>query len=139
MYAEPESGTAPSPKIAPTVALSPEIETESPKKSPAAPSEAVSLVSTQFVPINSKMYAEPEKEPLSSSPTAPTIALSPEIETESPKKSPAAPSEAVSLVSTQFVPINSKMYAEPESVPASSSLKAPTIALSPEIETEVPN
>jgi len=43
------------------------------------------------------LYAEPEEDPASSLLKAPTMALSPDIETEKPKKSPAAASNAVSF------------------------------------------
>ena len=75
------------------------------------------------------MYAEPESAPLSSSRCAPTIAYSPLIETLQPNWSIAAPSDAVSFASSaQLVPLLLNMYAEPESIPLSSSQNAHTIA-----------
>ena len=77
-------------------AVSPLIATERPKPSPAAPSEAVSFCcSLQTVPLRVNTYAEPAFTPPGVSPPwAPTMAVSPLIATELPKKSLAAPSEA---------------------------------------------
>jgi len=98
IYAEPESSGTSLLEKAPTMAVSPEIETEEPNPSPRAASEAVSLaccVQTPAVLVN--IYAEPELSAVSSSRKAPTMAVSPEIETEMPKLSPRAASEAVSF------------------------------------------
>ena len=76
----------------------------------------------------------------SSSREAPTMAVSPEIETKMPNKSPAAASEAVSLACcVHVVPLLTNTYAEPEKAPASPSKIAPAMAVFPEIETEPPN
>ena len=83
------------------MAVSPEIETERPNTSPRSASEAVSLaccVQTPAVLVN--IYAEPELVAVSSSRKAPTMAVSPEIETEKPKLSTAKASEANSFVSS---------------------------------------
>jgi len=85
-----------------------------------------------------KTYAEPEPDPLSSSPCDPMSAYSPSMETEPPNRSRAAPSEAVSFASSaHVVPLRLKTYAEPLSNPLlPSSPSAPIRAYSPSMETE---
>jgi hypothetical protein len=81
---------------APITAVSPETDTEVPNRSPPSPSEARSCCCwLQVVPERTKTYADPASGPPAvSSLYAPTTAVSPETETETPKKSLAAPSEA---------------------------------------------
>jgi hypothetical protein len=73
------------------------------------------------------MYADPLSVPLSSSPQAPTATVSPLIATLVPKRPSAAPSPATSLARCVHpavrLPAASrvKMYADPLSVPLSSS------------------
>ena len=75
--------------------------TDHPNLSLVAPSGAVSLrVSKVLAQPRSgrvKTYAEPESRPLSSSCHDPTTTVSPSTDTDTPKLSPAAASEAVSL------------------------------------------
>ena len=86
------------------IALSPEIATLKPKLSNTAPSAAVSLACwLQLFPERMNTYAEPELGPASSSPKAPTTAVSPETATLKPKKSPAAPSAARSFATSTGV------------------------------------
>ena len=75
---------------------------------------------------------------LTSSAYAPTMAVSPERATDKPNKSPVAPPVAVSWACwVQMVPERVKTYAEPWSVLApTSSLNAPTTAVSPERATK---
>ena len=107
--------------------VSPEIETALPNTSSAAASEAVNFASSFREPAQpplgfTKTYAEPDLAPPSLSPRAPTMTVFPEIETDPPKRTSVAPSEAVSLAScVQVVPLFTKIYAEPELDPASSS------------------
>ena len=123
VQSEMEPTYADSKADAPTTTVPPEMETDFPNLSSAAPSDAVSLeVWVHVVPFFLNTYAEPELEPPSSSPYALTTTVSPEMETESPKLSAAAPSDATSLeVWLHVVPLFSKTYTEPEEVPPSSS------------------
>ena len=62
------------------------------------PSKAVSFACcVQVVPLRAKAYAEPESVPWSSFAWAPANSVSPLNEIEMPKRSPAAPSAAVSF------------------------------------------
>ena len=144
-YAEPWLVLAPTSSLyAPTMAVSPEIATEMPKLSPAAPPVAVSWDCwVQVVPLRTKTYAEPCA---AFAPTvslyAPTMAVSPEMATEKPNTSPAAPSEARACRSgpIHLAPIREKTHAEPWLLLApTSSEDAPTMAVSPERATELPN
>ena len=107
----------------PTTAVSPETATEMPKMSFDAASEAVSFCCwLQRVPLRTNTYAEPLSRPASSSPYAPTTAVSPDTATEMPKSSYNAASEAVSFCCwLQRVPLLTNTYAEPLAEPASSS------------------
>ena len=97
-YAEPESLPLSLSPNAPATAVSPLSDTEKPKASKSAPSEAVSRDCwLQTVPRRSNTYAEPDSSPLSSSRHAPITAMSLSTDAERPNSSPAAPSEAVSL------------------------------------------
>ena len=140
-YAEPEFVPASSSHKAPTTAVSPLIDAKKPNASPAAASLAVSFACwVQLVPVRTNTYAEPESEPPSSSHLAPTTAVSPPTATEKPNASFAAASLAVSFACwVQLVPVRTNTYAEPEFVPASSSHKAPTTAVSPLTATDQPN
>src|SRR5262249_26732221 len=98
-YAAPGSGFAPPPMNRPTTAVSPQIATEPPSWSLVRPSDAVSFACcVQIVPpgVRTNTYAEPWSmlAPMSS-PLAPTTTVSRPIATEVPKKSFAAPSDAV--------------------------------------------
>ena len=66
--------------------------------------------------------------------------MSPETDTELPKWSLAAPSDARSFCcSVQVVPERTNTYAEPASTPPGvSSQSAPTTTVSPETDTEQP-
>ena len=83
------------------MAVVPEIETERPNRSSAKASKAVnfavSVESAQPPPGFTNSYAEPEADPPSSSFSAPTMAMPPEIEIERPKKSNSKASEAVNF------------------------------------------
>ena len=104
-YAAPASCPPVSLPCAPMVMALPSAltDTERPKRSPAAPSDAVSLAAVDAVthPLDGlvKTYAEPLSLPLSSSAYAPMTMVFPSalMDTECPKRSPAAPSDAVSL------------------------------------------
>ena len=76
---------------------------------------------------------------MSSLRNAPTMAVAPLIATELPKTSSAAPSSARSLACwVHTPPLRVKTYAEPDSMPLSSSRHAPMTAVSPLMETERP-
>ena len=143
-YAAPESTPLSSLKVAPTIAVLPLMETEAPNSSPAAPSEAKSFwlsVQTPVAGSRTYTYTAPESAPLSSLKRAPTITVSPLMETGRPNLSPAAPSEARIFwysVQTPVAGSRVNIYAAPESVPLSSLRNAPTIAVSPLMETEPP-
>ena len=148
-YAEPWSLFAPmSSAYAPTTTVSLLIATAAPKRSLAAPSEAVSLAVSVMVAQPAigftNTYAEPWLlfAPMSST-TAPTTTVSPLIATAKPKRSLAAPSEAVSLAVSDIVaqPATgfTNTYAEPwlACAPMVSAM-APTTTVSPLIATAAP-
>ncbi len=132
--------------MAPTTAVSPEIETEEPKWSEDALSLAVSLAcSLHVVPPTARTntYADPASDIAPElAKAAPTTAVSPEREIEMPNLSEAALSLAVSLAcSVHVVPPTARTntYAAPASdIPPELAKGAPTTAVFPEIETEPP-
>ena len=92
-----------------------------------------------FVRLSRYGYALPESVPLSSSKSAPTSAVSSLIDTAVPKSSLAAPSLAVILVfCDQTAETRTKRYTLPESLPWSSSLGEPMMAVSFLIPTALP-
>ena len=130
--------------------VSPSIDTlapNPPKKSSASPSLAVSLTTCvqpeERLPAVSrvKTYADPELDPLSSSPLAPMTTVSPSIDTP-PKLSFAAASSAVSLATCVQPELRSsavsrvKTYAAPllYADPLPSSYLAPITIVSPSID-----
>ena len=79
--------------MAPMTMVSFSIEVWMPKRSAAEPSDATSFwICTQLDPTFANTYAEPESAPLSSSWTAVTTAVVPQIAQLKPNSSPAAPS-----------------------------------------------
>ena len=111
-------------KGAPIRAVSPLTATEIPNWSNSTPSEARSLACCVQSPPASrtKLYTAPESVPRSSSPGAPSTAVSSNTATDAPKRSPASPSAAVSLAtcchSPPVVTVLSKTYAAPRSLNA---------------------
>ena len=110
-----------------------------PKWSPAAPSEATSFCcSLHTVPDLTNTYAEPAFDPPAvSSPYAPTTAVSPETDTEQPKQSPAAPSEASELL--LLAPHRPRPHEHVRRARVTAPCRqmcAPTTAVSPETDTE---
>src|SRR5262245_7327620 len=89
-YAEPPAGCC----MAPTIAVSPLSATDPPNAAAGMPSLAVSsCCGDQDEPDRTNTYATPL---YPFCPGAPTIAVSPLIATEDPKRSPCTPSLAVS-------------------------------------------
>ena len=105
-YTEP--GESP---LAPTAIVPPSwlADTDAPNSSSASPSDAVSLTVPEAVahPLAGRVntYAAPASSPPESLPCAPTVIElpSPLSDTEPPKPSPAAPSDAVSLTTPDDV------------------------------------
>ena len=127
---------------APTTAVSPDSDTETPKASPAAPSLAVSFCSSVHTPPDrTYTYAAPC---WTLAPTfaacAPTTAVSPDTDTEQPKELFAAPSLAVSFCCSVHVPPDrTYTYAAPCWVLAPTvAFGTPTTAVSPDTDTEKP-
>ena len=91
----------------PTVSmgLSPLMSICQPSRSSGAPSEAVSLAChVQVLPVRTKMFAEPESVPWSSSFWAPMTIVSPLMPADRPKLSLAAPSGASSFACWTHAP-----------------------------------
>src|ERR1700730_8946964 len=132
MYAAPVLEFLPG---APTTTVDPEIATEGPKRSLAAPSAGVSWAcGDQAVPERTNTYAAPVCKFLLGAPTA---IVDPEMATEEPKASPEAASAAVSSARwDQAVPERTNTYTAP--VPPALPT-APTTTVDPEMATEVPN
>src|SRR5262245_48351550 len=108
----------------------PEIEVATPNSSPTDASGATSLCSSlHTVPDRAKTYADPPR----SIAGEPITAVSATSDTDAPKRSPGAASEATSsCCSFHVVPDLTNAYADPDEVPAAG---APTIAVSPDSAT----
>jgi hypothetical protein len=126
-------------KYAPTSAVLPSRDSaaDTPKRSPAAPSEAInSCCWLQITPEAVKIYAAPAPEFLRNAPTSAVLPLL-DSATDEPKASVAAPSEAVNVDCwVQAVPERVKTHAAPMLFPCPD----PTSAMfpSPDSATETP-
>ena len=121
--------------------MSPLTDTENPNLSNSAASDAISLCTSPQLSapawLRANTYADPEDEPPSSSPGAPTTAVSPLTDTEVPNWSASAASGAVSLACWLHTPpLRTNTYADPEN---EAAFLAPTTTVSPLTDTENPN
>ena len=101
----------------------------------------MSRLTTVAAAAHENTYADPHSSPAAqSSCNAPTTTVPALTETESPKKSPVAASEAPSFCySTQEVPSKWNTYADPQSSPTAQSARyAPTTIVLPLTETQKP-
>ena len=118
--------------------------TDAPKRSPAAPFEAVTFAAcVQVLPeVLRNTYAAPRSAaPEMSAPGAPMTTMSPFIATAEPKPSPPAPSEATSFATCdQLEPLLRKTYTAPWSpLAAPPASGAPTTITLPSSATALPN
>mmetsp|Transcript_12526 Transcript_12526/g.30384 ORF Transcript_12526/g.30384 Transcript_12526/m.30384 type:complete len:209 (+) Transcript_12526:297-923(+) len=146
MYADPLSSPKSSLLLAPTTTVSSLIATATPNSSPFALSEASSSArcvqpAVRLPAISRvKMYADPGP-PY----RAPTTTVSPLIAALIPNCALVAPSggsslaRRVQLAARSPATLRVKMCTDPLFLPASSSLRTPTVTVSPLIATLIPN